>query len=126
MVLGQKHGTNYLPYTFLLASKQMPVYSLYSFHRTFIPCFEYLSPKGFFNFQNFLSYLGSDPQCLLLTGLSPAGLYTLSWTHCLTPGVKALWSIATVIFDQFSDTAIIDLFLALYPLLTVQHLIHSH
>ena len=32
---------------FLLASKQMPVYSLYSFHRTFIPAFEYLTPSGF-------------------------------------------------------------------------------
>ena len=30
---------------FLLASKQMPVYSLYSFHRTFIPAFEYLTPS---------------------------------------------------------------------------------
>ena len=25
----------------------MPVYSLYSFHRTFIPGFEYLTPSGF-------------------------------------------------------------------------------
>ena len=32
---------------FLLASKQMPVYSLYSFHRTFISGFEYLTPSGY-------------------------------------------------------------------------------
>ena len=33
----------------------MPVYSLYSFHRTFIPGFEYLTPSGFQVFHHFLT-----------------------------------------------------------------------
>ena len=46
----------------------MPVYSLYSFHRTFIPGFEYLTPSGFSPcfvytfFRNvYFFFMGSDP-----------------------------------------------------------------
>lgn len=36
----------------------MPVYSLYSFHRTFIPGFEYLTPSGFISSFEYLTHCG--------------------------------------------------------------------
>ena len=60
---------------FLLASKQMPVYSLYSFHRTFIPGFEYLTPSG-------SNFRVPDPTVLVL--LIPVFHKSLSDKHYST------------------------------------------
>ena len=45
----------------------MPVYSLYSFHRTFIPGFEYLTPWPSTNFE-YLSSLSHSNMVLLIRG----------------------------------------------------------
>ena len=73
----------------------MPVYSLYSFHRTFIPGFEYLTPSGLVQVDNFLSRINLL-KCLLFFYCHPSRcqfiVYTLftellsqvssTWPHC--------------------------------------------